>query len=127
MTDQPYTHADLRTEASKQHYALVDHRTYSGIGESMTCSTITSTGQPWEDLDEKDFAAAQSAIDDLLIEAVDTSAWAVEMGAADIEPGDTNIRLPWAGQHAQIFLGFSVGMSAADRAALVAQIRAATA
>ena len=84
MTARPYTDADLRTEAAKQHHdASCDHD-YVGIGERMNGT------QPWDSLGEDDFNAAQDAIDDLLTNAADTSEWAIALGAAGLKPTKTH-------------------------------------
>lgn len=92
MTGRPYTNADLRHEAARQLALSTEDPDYMGIGERMTGTVIPSRAAErltWDNLDNLDgnaFDDAQRAIDDLLINAADTSAWAVALGAAGLKP-----------------------------------------
>ena len=95
MTDRPYTDDDLRAEAASQHKLLTEDPDFMGIGEQMQGTQIPSLttdddeiseGGTWDELPSADFDAAQRAIDDLLTNAADTSAWAVDLGADGLEP-----------------------------------------
>lgn len=79
MTDKPYTDADLRAEAARQHKTLTEDPDFTGIGEQMMDET-------WRSLGEDDFDAAQRAIGDLLTNAADVSAWAITLGVAGLQP-----------------------------------------
>lgn len=93
MTDLPYTDADLRHEAARQLKNATEDPDFMGIGEQMTGTVIPSRqGQPracWHDLDDLEgdaFGDAMRAIDGLLSKAADLSAWAIDLGADDLEP-----------------------------------------
>jgi hypothetical protein len=96
MTDLPYTDADLRTEATRQHADLTEDPDFGGVGEQMINTVIPSrsswSSQAWwhslEDGpgDGQQFEEAQRAIHDLINGAADTSAWAVNLGADGLTP-----------------------------------------
>ncbi|WP_240649196.1 hypothetical protein [Streptomyces sp. Z26] len=95
---QPYTDADIRAEAARQHALSLDDPDFMGIGERMNDTEIPSfttedepglvEGTTWDALSREDFDAAQRAIDDLLAGAADVSRWAVDLGADGLEPVD---------------------------------------
>lgn len=97
MTDLPYTDADLRHEAARQHHGYTRDRAFDNVGEHMTGAVIHSRqGEPracWHDLDDiatdgnpDPFDTAQAAIYALIRGAADTSAWAVNLGADGLQP-----------------------------------------
>ena len=94
MTNLPYTTADLAAEAARQHKAATEDPDFSGIGEQMEGHKIPSRGDfQWDQLDEDDFDAAQRAIDDLLGKSADVSEWALDLGAAGLEPDEHKFTL----------------------------------
>lgn len=86
-----YTEEDLRIEAARQHNNLTTDHVYSVVGEEMEGSPVPSLTSDestthWDDLSPYDFDSAERGIDDLLSSAANTSAWAVEMGADEMNP-----------------------------------------
>jgi len=98
MTDQPYTEADLRAEAARQHYALTDDAEYGCVGESMQDRGIGDTSETWTGLPRPDYEAAKGAIHDLIIHAADLSEWAVGLGADGLEPAEHPVNLRHQGR-----------------------------
>jgi hypothetical protein len=87
MTSAPYTKADLRAEAARQHATLTQDPDFLGIGEQMEGHKIPSRGDfQWDQLSDDDYDAARAAVDDLLTNAADVSEWAVQLGAAGLTP-----------------------------------------
>jgi hypothetical protein len=100
MTDRPYTDADLRAEAARQHQTATEDPDFMGIAEQMEGAFIESTlvdpdpqtgtepvtGRTWDELDEDSYDAAQRSIDDLIGKAADVSEWAINLGADGLEP-----------------------------------------
>ena len=94
MPDLPYTAADLRHEAARQHYDLTEDPDCMSVGDAMWDTHIKSTvtadgGTTWSHLRERDgdaFGAAQLAIHDLITGAADVSEWAITLGAAGLTP-----------------------------------------
>jgi hypothetical protein len=89
--DRPYTDADLRAEAARQHHELTEDPDYGSVGEGMTNSVIHSRADWnseawWHSLNEDDRDLAQDAIHDLISGAADVSEWAVTLGAAGLTP-----------------------------------------
>lgn len=80
MSDRPYTDADLRNEAAKQHKNLTEDFDYSGVGEQM------GDNAPWGSLGDIDFDTARDAIGDLISNAADVSEWAITLGAVGLRP-----------------------------------------
>lgn len=115
-TATPYTDADLRAEAARQHETLAEDPDFMGVGEMMEDAEITSQmpeededgttdpdakGWTWSELlDEDQFDAAQRQIHDLINGAADTSAWAVNLGADGLEPDEHELTWPTGGQPA---------------------------
>jgi hypothetical protein len=130
MTDRPYTDADLRAEAARQHKQLTEDPDFMGIGESMEGADIASTvpadgghGRQWDDLPDNDFDAAQRAIDDLISGAADVSAWAVTLGAAGLQPvADFGIRLAGDGYPLAVQIAVDPDITDAAREELVAAL-----
>lgn len=96
MTD-PYTDADLRIEAAKQHATLTDDPDFMGVGEQMEYSTVETTKDgetslTWAQLlvpeggTYEAYGAAQRKVHDLVRKAADLSDWAVNLGADELEP-----------------------------------------
>jgi hypothetical protein len=99
MTDQPYTDADLRAEAARQHAVLTEDPDFVGVGEQMEDAWVGSveteedgSGRTWSDLLANDgdwdgpYDEAQRKIHDLINGAADVSEWAVNLGADGLEP-----------------------------------------
>ena len=104
MTDVPYTEDDLIAEAARQHRTLTEDPDFMGVGEMMDGEEIESTkpaperaeaeyptigerGPYWEEaLDEEQYDAVQRKIHRLIVDAADTSAWAIRCGADGYEP-----------------------------------------
>jgi hypothetical protein len=114
MTDRPYTDADLRAEAARQHATLTEDPDFMGVGEMMQDSEVESLapqhngqdidGQPndadgvtWSQLlppeadDCEAYDLAQNRIYDLINGAADVSEWAVNLGADGLEPSDEHV------------------------------------
>ncbi|APY88204.1 hypothetical protein DCW30_05705 [Streptomyces alfalfae] len=104
MTETPYTDADLRAEAARQHATLAEDPDFMGVGEQMGDAWVPSvettedgSARTWKDLlvtpdetgDDEDYTAfgeAQQKIHDLITGAADVSEWAVNLGADGLEP-----------------------------------------
>lgn len=92
MSDRPYTDADLRAEAARQHALSTEDPDFMGIAERMEGSKIPSRGDvQWDQLADHDFDTAQRTIDDLLTSAADVSAWAVNLGADGLKPDERSL------------------------------------
>lgn len=121
MTDQPYTDDDLRAEAARQHKSATEDPDFSGIGEQMEGSKIPSRGDfQWDELGDDDFDAAMHAIDGLLGKAANVSAWAVDLGADELEPDEHRFTLS-AGEKPiiRVHFGFAAELSDDARDAFV--------
>lgn len=98
MPDHPYSDADLRTEAARQHSLILEDADFMGIGERMDGTEISSPttedergvilGTTWDELPREDFDAAQRSIDDLLKSAADVSEWAINLGDDGLVPSN---------------------------------------
>lgn len=96
MTDLPYTDADLRAEAARQHADLNEDPDFGGVGEQMINTVIPSRASWsshawWHSLEDgpdggQQFEEAQRAIHDLIDGAADVSEWAVNLGADGLTP-----------------------------------------
>ncbi|MVO84154.1 hypothetical protein GPA10_05055 [Streptomyces sp. p1417] len=111
MSDRPYTDADLRAEAARQHATLTDDPDFMGVGEQMEDAWVPSvettedgSARTWKDLlvtpdetgDDEDYTAFDEARRKILapIEgAADVSEWAVNLGADGLEPAGHTIQL----------------------------------
>ncbi|MFE2639517.1 hypothetical protein ACFXKF_32945 [Streptomyces scopuliridis] len=134
MVDIPYTPADLRAEAARQHFELTQDPDHMGVGESMGTEAVPSTDRTrtWEQLlpydadDGRAYSTATDAIYDLIGEAANLSSWAVELGADGLEPSETAITVGGAEQPvARIHLAFESGVSHEMRSGLIASINEA--
>ncbi|MFE7899215.1 hypothetical protein ACFU3E_17130 [Streptomyces sp. NPDC057424] len=108
MSDRPYTDADLRAEAARQHATASEDPDFMGVGEQMEYTFIDSTivdpdpatgtepitGNTWDALAPHDFEAAQRDIHRLINGAADVSEWAVNLGADGLEPDEH--QLTWS-------------------------------
>lgn len=126
-TPTPYTAADLRAEAARQHYELTRDPDYCGVGEQMEDKVIPSRqdsdGTEWDELGEGDFDTAQRTVHDLIDGAADVSAWAVDLGADGLEPSANAITLDGDDKPlARIHFAFSPDMDEATRAAFAARL-----
>lgn len=100
MPDRPYTDADLRTEAARQHAYLTEDPDYTSVGEGMQDSLVesaddgTRSRQTWYELlvpptpnDQYEaYETAQRKVHDLIRSAAEISEWAVSLGADELEP-----------------------------------------
>lgn len=144
MTDRPYTDADLRAEAARQHATLTEDPDFMGVGEQMEDAWVPSvettedgSGRTWkqllvtEDGDDEDYTAfgeAQRAIHDLISSAADLSEWAVDLGVYGLQPDEH--ALTWsAGKQpiVRVHFAFHSDLSAEARDALVRGIGEAAA
>lgn len=102
MTDLPYTDADIRHEAARQHATLIEDPDFMGVGERMQTSIVPSTedaGTPrtWDSElrqnadDYEQYNDVQRKIHSLIAGAADLSAWAVDLGAEGLEPDDQTL------------------------------------
>ncbi|MER7047756.1 hypothetical protein [Streptomyces jumonjinensis] len=92
----PYTDADLRAEAARQHAELAKDPYFMEVGEMMQSAPVahtvdTSTPVSWRDLlrgtgGDRQYSEAQGCIHDLICTAADTSAWAIALGIDGLEP-----------------------------------------
>lgn len=135
--DRPYTEADLRAEAARQHQTATEDPDFVGIAEQMDGAFIDSTvvdsdpetgtepvtGRTWDQLDEEEFGKAHRAIDDILGRAADVSDWAIELGADGLEPDEEHVDIAGA----RIHFAFDPGMPEEMRASVIAAVHAATA
>ncbi|MFJ1995274.1 hypothetical protein [Streptomyces asiaticus] len=139
MSDRPYTDADLRAEATRQHAFLTQDPDFVGVGEGMedgpvhSTSTDTDPARTWEELldPERDgtdaFNAAQRKIHDLINGAANVSEWAVDLGADGLEPDGHTLQLgidPGDGDQPRVRLHFAFApdMTHADRARFVMRL-----
>lgn len=102
MTEQPYTRDDLLTEAAHQYSSLTQDPDWMGVGEGMEGDEL------WDSLSEREFGEAQREIHSLLTSAADVSTWAIEVGAADLEPHEP---MTWAGHSSGDVLAVQVATS----------------
>ncbi|WP_075737493.1 hypothetical protein [Streptomyces acidiscabies] len=137
MTDQPYTDADLRAEAARQHATLTEDPDFMGVGEQMEGRYVhyevidaehgdlmPPPGTPrWDELGEDEFETAQRKIHDLIDGAADVSEWAVNLGADGLEPEDHALDAG-DGPRFRVHFAFAPDMSADDRADLIGQFAA---
>lgn len=124
MTDTPYTQADLRAEAARQLALTTEDPDFMGIGERMEGSKIPSRSDvQWDQLGDTDFDNAQRAIDDLLSNAADVSAWAVTLGAAGLKPvADMGFRLTTGGHSLAVQIAVDPEITDQAREELVAAL-----
>ncbi|MFF1916178.1 hypothetical protein ACFVYE_32245 [Streptomyces sp. NPDC058239] len=99
MTQQPYTEADLRAEAARQHADLAKNSDEGCVGDGMERGRVPSvetekdgSARTWAELldpegdDTDEFRAAQQEIHALITSAADVSTWAIQLGAAGLTP-----------------------------------------
>jgi hypothetical protein len=122
----PYTDDDVRAEAARQLRAAVDPEL---MGESLQFEghKIPSRGDfQWDQLDEEDFHNADREICELVEDAVDLSAWSVNLGARHLK---TTTELAWGrGGDAwdlAVQIAHRPGLSTELRDALASAIRGA--
>lgn len=95
---RPYTDADLRAEAARQHHALTSSADEMFVGEDMDQSPVPSTetsegsARTWAVLlgcngDITDaYSDAQEKVHHLITRAANVSEWAVALGVARLTP-----------------------------------------
>lgn len=126
MTDRPYTDDDLVAEAARQHKTATDDLDFPGISEQMEGHKIPSRGEfQWDQLSDTNFDAAQRSIGDLLTSAADTSRWAIDLGADQLQPGAHAIDLGWSDGPlmGRIHIAWAVDVPDVMRERVVASIR----
>ncbi|NJA56705.1 hypothetical protein [Streptomyces sp. NEAU-H3] len=127
MTELPYTEADLRDEAARQHAALTDPD-FMGVGEQMQGQEVTPMGGvAWDDFSDETFDAAQRSIHDLITGAADLSEWAVELGADGLEPDEAHLDTHPTRPLARIHFAFDPDTDEDTRIALIKGVGAAIA
>lgn len=127
MSTRPYTTADLRAEAARQHHTATRDYDLTMVGEEMADEVIPSTaddglgGGRWRDLTFDDERTARRAVDALRESAADVSAWAINLGADGLEPSDEHaITVNGDGTPiARVHFAFEPDMTAEMRSALV--------
>lgn len=139
MPDTPYTDADLRAEAARQHAAALHAPDRVAVGEEMELQPIPSTviglepdtGEPlkmsrtWKQLSDDDFHDAHNQVHELLEDAVDLSQWAVNLGASFLT---RTTGLVWGygdNWHLAVQVAHRRGIAEDLHAALVDAVRAA--
>jgi hypothetical protein len=129
--DRPYTNADLRTEAARQHHLLTSQPTAREVLGRMLDAPVQSTrsehdedGMTWDaavncaDLDEP-----TTAVTDLIRDAANVSQWAVSLGADGLVPStEHEITLNAGRPIARIHFAFEPDMPEEMRNDLVAGI-----
>jgi hypothetical protein len=117
MTDQPYTEADLRAEAARQHQRSIEHPSYMGVRSHMLDSATGDPEANWGPHNGIDFNIARERITDLRAGAADLSTWAVEMGADGLEPARHVVHInDKAGEHrVRVHLAFAPDMAEETR------------
>lgn len=147
MPDLPYTDADLRAEAARQHAELTDDPDFMGVGEQMQDSEVASLapqhtaedgdgqlndadGATWSQLlppevdDCEAYDLAQNQIYDRITGAANLSEWAVNLGADGLEPVGANLNIQdTAGDdRVRLHFAFAPDMDKAARQALVDRV-----
>lgn len=134
--DRPYTDADLRAEATRQHYLATIDLDFMGIGEQMAGTPVSSMavdledeiGEPlvlcktWDQFSRDDFDAAQRAIDDLLSGAADVSGWAINLGADGLVPHGAVVEQGAGEYRMRLHFAFSPALPEETRCRLVAAV-----
>lgn len=99
MTDRTYTDDDLRQEAARQYAAILRNPDLLEVGDEMRDTAIPSAaadtedkGRTWGHLPYDDFHDASNQVQELLDDAVDMSAWSVNLGARYLK---TTTELAW--------------------------------
>ncbi|MGV9803928.1 hypothetical protein ACWDTP_38435 [Mycobacterium sp. NPDC003449] len=127
MTDRPYTDADLRAEAARQHATLAEDPEFMCVGEQMQDQEVTpGGGVAWDDFSDETFDEAQRKIHDLINGAADVSEWAIQLGAAALTPHPA---MAWqsttGGYEVAVQVATAADLTAAARAELLAEIEKA--
>lgn len=140
MTDRPYTDDDLIAEAARQHHAATEDPDFMGVGELLDGELIPSTavdlepetgeplemGRSWSQLGDHYFDEAQRRIHDLVNGAANTSAWAVKLGAAGLEPHEPMaVRSTTGGWEVAVQVATNPSLTDDARTELLDAIRAA--
>jgi hypothetical protein len=126
MTDHPYTDADLRAEAARQHATALEDPDFAGIGEQMEGAKILSRGDfQWDQLGDDDFDTTMRGIDHLISNAADVSEWAVNLGADGLQPDPRALDAgPDNKPSFRVHFAFAPYLSDDDRADLIGQFAA---
>jgi hypothetical protein len=119
--ERPYTDADLRAEAARQHAKFTAEPDEGIVGEVMEDGYVPSvetdedgSARTWAELLEPDgdetpeYAAAQQAVCDLIRDAADVSMWAVTLGADGLEADERVLTIAADGKpFARVHLAFA--------------------
>ncbi len=143
MTEQPYTSDDLTAEAARQYAALAEDPDFMGVGEMMQDSAVTSLapqhtaedidgqsndadGVTWRQLlpfeadASEAYDLAQNRVYDLIRGAADVSAWAVQLGADQLQPEDHTLTVGGDGRPlVRLHCAFAPEVDDAARAAFM--------
>lgn len=119
MTDRPYTDEDLRTEAARIHRQFTAEPDSGLVGEMMESGHVPSvetsedgSARTWPELLEPDgeetpeYLAAMRSVTDLIRDAADVSAWAVNLGADGLEPSSEHVEIT-EGAHIGVRIHFA--------------------
>lgn len=118
--DRPYTDADLRAEAARQHAGLTEDPDFMGVGEQMQGQEVTPDGGvAWDDFRDETFEAARRSIHDLIAKAADTSRWAVDLGADGLEPHDRTLTSGGEQTGFRVHFAFNPGLTDSQRNAVI--------
>ncbi|MGW4107028.1 hypothetical protein [Streptomyces sp. NPDC004976] len=122
MTTQPYTSADLRTEAAHQHAGFTVVPDLADVGEAMDARSNTPhDGPTWHHLDEPAFDTAQQQVHDLITGAANLSQWAVSLGADGLQPSTHTVDLiDNDGCRARVHFAFRAGTPETEQHTLTA-------
>ncbi|MEU3665804.1 hypothetical protein [Streptomyces virginiae] len=115
MPDQPYSQDDLRAEAARWVGDDID---------GLEVITAMADREPWVHLDNDTFNDAYAEVRRLINSAVDTSLWAVHLGADGLEPDDHHLQLgidPGTGDEPRVRIQFAFApeMTGPERDAFV--------
>jgi hypothetical protein len=122
----PYTDDDLRTEAARQYAEVLRAPDLLEVGDEMQGQPVPSQSGSvrWGELSDDDFHDARKQVHELLDDAVDASAWSVNLGARHLK---TTTELAWGrGGDAwdlAVQIAHRPGLSTELRAALTGAIR----
>lgn len=137
MTDLPYTDADLRAEAARQHAQFTAEPDEGIVGEQMENGYVPSvettedgSARTWTELLEPEgegtpeYVTAQRAVCDLIRRAADVSEWAVNLGADGLEPvqANLNIQNKAGDDRVRLHFAFAPDMDKDKRQAVMKQV-----
>jgi hypothetical protein len=90
----PYTDDDLRAEAARQYAEVLSAPDLLEVGDEMQDRPVPSRSGNvrWGELSDDDFHDARNEVHELLDDAVELSAWSVNLGARYLK---TTTELAW--------------------------------